>query len=158
MTIRPARPEDIPQLSRLKHPKDEEHRRDYQVAAQMALLKVNTEDAVLLVMEDNDEIIGQVLLRIQGSETELGYPNMQDLYIAEDNRSHGLGSQLIKECEQIAKEKGYEKMSVAVNPTLNLPAKHLYERLGYRDIGRMPYLDGVYDGDEDWVIDMVKEI
>ncbi len=154
--IRSARSEDTPQLSRLKRPKDEEHRRNYQVAAQTALEKVKTEDAIFLVIENKNEIVGQVLLRLKGNETEPGYPNMQDLYIVENKRSQGLGKQLIQKCEQIAKEKGYEKISVAVNPTLNPRAKSLYEKLGYKDVGRESYLDGVYDGDEDWVIDLVK--
>lgn len=49
-------------------------------------------------------------------------------------------------------------MSLAVNPNLNPKAKMLYERLGYTQTKTALYLDGIYDGDEDWVIDMVKEL
>jgi hypothetical protein len=45
---------------------------------------------------------------------------------------------------------------LAVNPLLNVRARRLYERLGYRDTGHPAYVDGVSDGVEDWVIDMVK--
>ena len=45
-----------------------------------------------------------------------------------------------------------------MNPLLNARAKTLYERLGYRDSGRSVYLDGIYDGDADWVIDLMKRL
>ena len=34
----------------------------------------------------------------------------------------------------------------------------LYQKLGYTSLGNEPYLDGVYNGVEDWVIDLVKAI
>jgi ribosomal protein S18 acetylase RimI-like enzyme len=96
-------------------------------------------------------------LRLDGNKTEPGYPNIQDLFIVEEQRSRGLGKQLIQECEKIAQENGYGKISVAVNPTLNPRAQSLYKSLGYKGVGKKLYLDGIYDGDEDWVLDLVKE-
>jgi hypothetical protein len=37
-------------------------------------------------------------------------------------------------------------------------ARALYERLGYVATGENSYLDDVYDGDEDWVIDLEKRL
>jgi len=158
MTIRPAIIQDIPQLSTLKKPKNEEHRLVYETFARKHVESSKPEEFAFLVLEDEGKILGHVFLQFNGNETEPGYPNMQDLFIAEELRNKGLGQKLIQECERIAKEKSYHKISVAVNPTLNLRAKTLYERLGYVDIGTKPYLDGVYDSDEDWVIDMVKNL
>ena len=70
----------------------------------------------------------------------------------------GAGSMLIHSCEETAKQHGYTEIGLGVNPTKNSRAKKLYERLGYRDVGTPSYLDGVYDGVEDWVIDMKKEL
>jgi len=156
--IRPAIPADITQLSVLKQPKDEEHRQVYEKVACERMEQSKTQNCLLLVVENHDKILGQVFLRLDGNETEPDYPNIQDLFIAQEQRSKGLGRQLIQECESIARKKGYTKISVAVNPTLNYRAQVLYESLGYVSLGKKPYLDGVYDGDEDWVIDLVKEL
>jgi hypothetical protein len=45
-----------------------------------------------------------------------------------------------------------------VNPTENVRAKALYERLGYVPTGERSYVDDVYDGHEDWVIDLEKQL
>ena len=58
----------------------------------------------------------------------------------------------------MAKERGCDRLGLAVNPDDNPAARRLYERLGYRHDGGEKYLDGVYNGFEDWVIDLEKEI
>jgi ribosomal protein S18 acetylase RimI-like enzyme/fructosamine-3-kinase len=158
MLIRFATLSDIPQLSTLKHPKDESHLQVYKKSAEEKILQAQSNDALFLVLEEERKILGQVFLKLTGNETQPGFPNMQDVYVLEKQRGKGLGKKLIEECERISKDKGYKKISVAVNPTLNHRAKFLYERLGYKDTGDSPYLDGVYDGEEDWAIDMVKVI
>jgi [ribosomal protein S18]-alanine N-acetyltransferase len=112
--------------------------------------------AVYLVAEDAGEIVGHVFLKFYGSETDPDYPNLEDLYVREDRRGSGIGSALLARSETLLREKGYGRVGLSVNPDLNPRAKALYQRLGYKDTGRDPYLGGVYDGDEDWVIDMVK--
>ena len=42
--------------------------------------------------------------------------------------------------------------------TANPRALALYQRLGYRVISTAPYLDGVCEGVEDWVVDMEKAL
>ena len=49
-------------------------------------------------------------------------------------------------------------MGLAVNQTENPRAVKFYQRLGYKHDGGEKYLDGIYDGMEDWVIDMEKEL
>lgn len=111
-----------------------------------------------LVAELDRRIVGQALLKYEGTPEHRGYPDVEDLYVREDRRGSGVGTALLSRCEYIAGQRGFQRLGLSVNPTLNYRAKALYERLGFRDVGRPPYLDGVYDGVEDWVIDMVKDL
>lgn len=158
MILRPATLKDVSQLAVLKHPKDEVHRLENEENAKNRVSNFDPNQQLLLVHEENQRVIAQVVIRFNGTRTEPGYPNLQDLYVENDFRGKGLGTKIIQECEGLLKEKGYTKVGVQVNPTLNCKAHQLYEKLGYKDVGREPYLDGVYDGDEDWVIDLVKEL
>jgi ribosomal protein S18 acetylase RimI-like enzyme len=57
-----------------------------------------------------------------------------------------------------SQSKWIPRIWLAVNPTDNVRAKALYERLGYVHNGGEPYLDGVYGDYEDWVVDLEKDI
>ncbi len=158
MIIRPANLEDISQIALLKNPKDETHRLTDELIARHRIENFDPSDQVLLVLEETEEIIGQIVIRFHGTETEPEYPNLQDLYIQNSHQGQGWGTKVISYCEKLLLQKGYAKIGVQVNPTLNCRAHKLYTDLGYHDLGREPYLDGIYDGDEDWVIDLVKNL
>ncbi|MDO8487872.1 MAG: GNAT family N-acetyltransferase [bacterium] len=111
-----------------------------------------------LVLKNSDKLVSFVLLKWGGKKTHPNYPDMEDLYTMESERGKGFGSQLVAECERLTKLKGLDKIGLAVNPTLNKPAKRLYEKLGYKPDGNPSYIDGVYDGVEDWCIDMEKSL
>ena len=114
--------------------------------------------AEFLTMEDNGEPVSFVFLKWDGKKTHPEYPDMEDLYTREEFRGKGYATILIKECEKRAKEKGFTKIGLAVNPNLNSKAKDLYEKLGYRHDGNKQYIDAIYNGVEDWVIDLEKKI
>lgn len=158
MQIRTATSNDISQLTYLKKPQKEHHVKMFHNNQLNRLDEMEKGKALYLVAEEDNKIIAHLLLKLNGIPTEPGYPNMNDLYVSEEKRNMGIGSELVREAERIIKEKGYSKISLAVNPTLNPKAKALYERFGYHQTATKSYLDGVYDGDEDWVIDMVKEL
>ena len=84
---------------------------------------------IYLLVEENDEILAHVLLKLKGIETEPGYPNINDLYVKKERRREGIGTKLIAEVEKLTNEKGFNIISLAVNPNLNPKAKKLYERL-----------------------------
>ena len=111
-----------------------------------------------MVLEDNNESVSFVLLKWEGKKTHPEYPDMEDLYTKEESRRKGYATLLIKECEKRVKEKGFKKIGMAVNPDKNSKAKVFYERLGYKHYGSKPYVDAVYNGAEDWVIDLEKEM
>ena len=74
----------------------------------------------------------------------------------EDARSRGIGTALISSLGDLVCAKGFTKIGLAVNPTDNPRALQLYQRLGYKVINDVPYLDGGYDGYEAWYVDMEK--
>lgn len=115
-------------------------------------------EALYLVLETNNQLVSFVVLYWHGKKTHPDYPDMVDLFTVESQRGKGYASQLIAECERLAGEKGFSKIGLAVNPDLNEPARKLYEKLGYKHDGGPLYVDGVYNGVEDWCIDLEKEL
>lgn len=115
-------------------------------------------EVIYLVVAENNKLVSFVVLHWQGKKTHPEYPDMVDLYTMESERGKGYGTQLIAECERLVKEKGFTKIGLAVNPTLNAPAKRLYEKLGYTHDSKPPYIDGIYNGTEDWCIDLEKNL
>ena len=158
MHIRRATLHDVEALVRVKRPGSTErclalHERQLQ---RFAL--VDNRLAAYVLAERETEVFGHVLLRLAGTRSAPGYPDIEDLYVREDCRGRGIGRQLIAGCEVIALEHGFRCIGLSVNPTLNGRARRLYERLGYRDVGRPVHLDGVYAGVEDWCIEMAKSL
>ncbi|MBI2464645.1 GNAT family N-acetyltransferase [Candidatus Shapirobacteria bacterium] len=115
-------------------------------------------DVDFLVLEDNGDLKCFVLLKWKGKDTHPEYPDIEDLYTKASERGKKYGSTLIAECEKMVREKGFNKIGLAVNPNENCSAHKLYKRLGFNDTGEKTYIDGVYNGVEDWCIDMEKSI
>ena len=53
--------------------------------------------------------------------------------VREGHRGNGLGARLLSELAELARADGYARLSLSVD-TAN-PARRLYERLGYREVG-----------------------
>lgn len=151
MKIRLSTKADIPAITSMKKIKDQDR-------YTQRIIETNEGRSTYLVAGQDDQVIGQVFLKYYGTKTYPEYPNMEDLFVGEDFRDQGVGTALIKECESRTKEKGFTRIGLSVNPSLNKKAMSLYEKLGYVSLGNEPYLDGVYNGVEDWVIDLVKAI
>lgn len=101
------------------------------------------------------EILGWVILSWSADGTDA---HVVDLFVREDHRRRGIGTALMIEVERRARSGREQKLWLAVNPTANTDAMRLYEHLGFCHDGGPTYLDGVYDGFEDWVIDMRKAL
>lgn len=80
--------------------------------------------------------IGHVLLRWHGTLDEpiasslRDCPHVEDLFVQKEYRSEGIGTTLLNAVESSVKERGFNRMGLAVG-TENSNAKRLYERLGY---------------------------
>jgi GNAT superfamily N-acetyltransferase len=106
----------------------------------------------------DDQVVGWVIVSWTGKRTHPEFPDMCDLYVAEAWRGQGIGTALIRFVERLAFARGWTRVGLAVNPELNPRALRLYTRLGYCHDGRPAYVDGIYDGVEDWVIDLEKPL
>lgn len=66
----------------------------------------------------------------------LGIPEMQDLNVLPAHRRIGLGREIILTCEDIASQRDYTQMGLAVGLDKSYgPAQRLYTRLGYMPDG-----------------------
>lgn len=79
-------------------------------------------------------------------------PQMNDLHIRADLRSHGLGTRLIQAMEDLAREAGCAELFMGVDPAINPRATALYRRLGYEPADREPVEDRWEFTDSDGVV------
>jgi ribosomal protein S18 acetylase RimI-like enzyme len=150
--IRKATLDDIGELKKVKTSLTDE-----QIVDRIKRQK-DAKDIDYLVYEKDGELVSFVILKWKGKETHPEYPDMEDLHTKESERTKGYATKLIDKCEELAREHGFTKIGLAVNPDSNSYARRLYEKLGYKHDGGKSYLDGIYNGVEDWVIDMEKEL
>jgi GNAT superfamily N-acetyltransferase len=149
--IRNASNEDLNALQEIKPGLDEEVlRKRVEMQAK--------DQARFLILEVENHPVAFVLLKWFGKITHPEYPDIEDLYTKASERGKGYASILIKECEKLARGKGFSKIGLTVNPDENDKAHKLYLKLGFKDTGEAKYVDGIYNGIKDWTIDMEKVI
>ncbi|NLC57266.1 MAG: GNAT family N-acetyltransferase [Armatimonadetes bacterium] len=159
VVIRAARESDCATIACLRPDEPERARR--------RLHSQQTGHVVYLLALVNDLPVGTGLLHWRSTTRIPLGASVSDLYVIPQLRGLGIGTQILKTCEALARGAGIRELSLAVNPTDNRRVKHYYERLGYRDPGGQPYLDAIYprqnaNGEEvpyeDWVVDLVKRL
>jgi GNAT superfamily N-acetyltransferase len=69
--------------------------------------------------------------------TELGVPELQDVYVAPARRRQGIATALTRAAERLVAERGHERCSLSVG-VANEAGRLLYDRLGYEDAGVPP--------------------
>jgi ribosomal protein S18 acetylase RimI-like enzyme len=125
-----------------------------------------------LVLEQNETLIGFACLVFirpdswSDAQDTNHLPQIVDLQIAPKPRGQGYGSYLISVLEQIVVQQGYREIFLAVEPINNSRAYTLYQRLGYQQLQKDPYLkhwefvdsDGILHAGDDWIVDMVKRL
>jgi ribosomal-protein-alanine N-acetyltransferase len=85
-----------------------------------------------LVAVDGDTVAGYI-----GSQTVLGWADMMNLCVAPDYRRQGIGEKLTAELERQLKENDVTCLTLEVRVS-NIPAIALYEKLGFRQVGKRP--------------------
>jgi ribosomal protein S18 acetylase RimI-like enzyme len=108
--------------------------------------------------------IGQAAIFWQGKPTHPQIPDIQSLRVHPHFRGAGIGSRLVRACEEYSRRKGHERISLSVALD-NHRARRLYERLGYVVAGPN-YSDVWFYTDakgqtvrvEETVLDMIKEL
>jgi len=149
--IRKATPKDIGQLIEIKPSLT-------QGLIISRLNKQHLKQLEYLVLERDGKIVSFLLLKWNGKKSHPEYPDIEDLNTLKTERQKGLGTKLVQRCEQLVRSRGFNKIGLAVNPNLNKNAYHLYKNLGYRHDNLKSYVDGVYNGVKDFVIDLEKDL
>ena len=78
---------------------------------------------------------GMTLVGYVGSQTVLGESDMMNIAVAPDARRRGIAQGLVEALIQVLKELDSHCLSLEVRAS-NEPAKALYGKLGFREIGR----------------------
>jgi GNAT superfamily N-acetyltransferase len=93
------------------------------------------EGSTYLIAWDDDRPVGHA--HIAWSGTRLGLPEIQDVFVLPDRRRSGVAVSLSEAAEPLARAAGWSEISLSVGEG-NLPARRLYEKLGYVDAGVEP--------------------
>lgn len=95
----------------------------------------NSCDAIMLIAKENGKIVGEASLsrlpRRMKHRGDLGVSVLKNCW------NRGIGSQLLLEIINFAKEKSFEVIDLQVRSD-NLSAIHLYEKFGFKKIGTHP--------------------
>lgn len=83
----------------------------------------------LIVRNDSGDIVGGIQASVVWS-----YCVLELLWLSEETRGSGVGSKLMHQLEDFAKEKGLRQIRTE---TLDFQAKPFYEKLGYRVYGEL---------------------
>lgn len=92
--------------------------------------ELNNELSFWLVAENGEDVAGYV-----GSQTVLGESDMMNLAVHPDYQRQGIGEKLVLELIEGLKERGSQCLTLEVRAS-NVPAKRLYEKLGFQEVGR----------------------
>jgi GNAT superfamily N-acetyltransferase len=119
-------------------------------------------DLVYLIAWEDGAAVGHELLRWRG---RLGYPQVEDLFVAPDRRDERIGTQLLDAAEAEARRRGYERVGLGVAVD-NDGARRLYSRRGYAPAETEPYLvtypaygdDGIQRVVNELTLFLVKEL
>ena len=121
------------------------------------LVGLETENCSHLLVEADGKIIGEGSIK-RGSAHQ---PGSLGIKIIGRYRRRGLGTEMMYLLEAEALKLGLERIYL-VAWSLNTPAIHLYKKVGYREVGRMPDWFGAKDEKGELIlsdrIDMIKDI
>ncbi|MGF7050321.1 GNAT superfamily N-acetyltransferase [Paenibacillus sp. DS2015] len=98
------------------------------------LTQQENKEAILFVAEMDNMVLGFGVLRLTGKLI----PKLSDLYVKQMYRGKGIGSELIRYRERLAKELSYIEMYVSVDPIENPNMIKLISKHGYYAISA-PY-------------------
>lgn len=131
ITVRTATAADLPALDRaIPTGRNDVHR--------AFLAQQETGDASYVVAWRGAEPVGSGAVRWAGLD-----PEISNLQVPEALRSQGIGAAIVRHAEELIRERGFGRVSIGVAED-NPRAAALYERLGYRDTGRVSTVTYTY--------------
>ena len=94
--------------------------------------ELENELSLWLVAVEGDRVAGYI-----GSQTVMGETDMMNVAVHPDYRRKGIAEALVDGLVEALKERGSHCLTLEVRAS-NAPAKNLYEKLGFSQIGRRP--------------------
>ena len=85
-----------------------------------------------LVAQDGDQVVGYV-----GSQSVMGWADMMNIAVHPDYRRHGVAWKLVERLVEELQKMDVTCLTLEVRAS-NEPAKALYEKLGFQQVGRRP--------------------
>ncbi len=136
-TIRPLQPQDIATLGDLYFPWSTREETIAKWTRYLGEQRKGTRMAC--IVEQQGKIVGYGNL-LQHSEYPHfgtnGIPEINDIWVFEEDRKKGIGTLLIAYLEQLAKQQGYPQIGIGVGLYRDYgPAQRLYFRLDYKPNG-----------------------
>lgn len=133
------------------------------------LKEQNHNQRLIFVAKINERFCGYVTVKWKSDYQYFNInhiPEISDLNVLPSDRKQGIGTMLIKKCEQIVKDRGYVKIGLGVGMTSDYgDAQRLYPRLGYLPDGNglhYKYIAANYSDtikvDDDLVLYFTKDI
>ena len=98
--------------------------------SQNAIIEAAEYGTVFLVAEYDNRVVGYL-----GMKPVLDEGFISNVAVTSSARGKGVGSKLLEKLSDFAKEKGIKTISLEVRPS-NAPAIALYEKFGYKQVGR----------------------
>ncbi len=89
------------------------------------------------VKEDTDEVLGMYILH-PNNVGRCGHIANASFAIASKSRGLHIGEKLVSDCLTQAKNLGFTLMQFNAVVENNIHARHLYERLGFQEVGMIP--------------------
>ena len=95
---------------------------------------VKAEGIKFFIIEAEGEIARAYLYLMHNSLHQEPFGLLEDVYVAESYRGHGLGTKLVRQVIQTAKERGCYKL-IATSRTSRPKVHKLYQDLGFKERG-----------------------
>jgi len=138
--LRPMLPRDVPAIGRVE-------RAAYDYPWSPGIFR----DCMLagytcLVLEGDDRLVGYGIMSVAAGEA-----HVLNVCVHPDCQLRGLGRQLMLELLSRARDRGADRVFLEVRPS-NRVARHLYQSLGFREIGLRPRYYQARGGREDAVV------
>ena len=83
----------------------------------------------ICVIAKNETVEGLIAFYANNHETKVAF--ITSVLVSKNSRGKGIGTQLVKTCEDVCKEKGFKKISLEVHKE-NYIAISLYRKFGYK--------------------------
>ncbi|SCL20690.1 Acetyltransferase (GNAT) domain-containing protein [Micromonospora rhizosphaerae] len=100
----------------------------------------------LLAGYEGDQLVGVLIIADNRFRLKTHWRVLQRVMVHPKTQGRGYGAALMREAERIGRELGLEALHVTVRGGLGLES--FYDRLGYREVGRLPGALRVAPGDD----------